>query len=203
MGGNASPLIADLTLAMCEFNFINQTNINTARSLTVYRYVDDVIAFNCNNFADLANTIYPPELELNQTNTSNSEANYLDIHVDMTNKSYNIYDKTNDFNFPVIKVPHRDSTIHSRTKIGVFKSELIRILRTSSNLTIFIADAKKHYKNFIDHKYNHTELTTAICNTFTKHTTQFLKGALSRLSIDCDWHQKPLPLFDKGGFAQF
>ena len=45
--------------------------------------------------------IYPSELQLNKTNTSDTEAAYLDMHLSISNVivSTKIYDKRDDFDF--------------------------------------------------------------------------------------------------------
>ena len=47
------------------------------------------------------NRIYPPELQLNKTNTSDTEALFLDLHLSISNGfvSSKIYDKRDDFDF--------------------------------------------------------------------------------------------------------
>ena len=53
------------------------------------------------------NRIYPPELQLNKTNTSDTKAPFLDLHLSISNEfvSSKIYDKRDDFDFDIINYP--------------------------------------------------------------------------------------------------
>ena len=52
----------------------------------------------------MVNRIYPPELQLNKANTSDTEAPFLDLHLSISNGfvSYKIYDKRDDFDFDIV-----------------------------------------------------------------------------------------------------
>ena len=51
----------------------------------------------------MVNRIYPPELQLNKTNTADTEAPFLDLHLSISNGfvSSKIYDKRDDFDFDI------------------------------------------------------------------------------------------------------
>ena len=53
----------------------------------------------------MVNQIYPPELQLNKANTSDTEALFLDLHLSISNGfvSSKIYDKRDDFDFDIVK----------------------------------------------------------------------------------------------------
>ena len=55
----------------------------------------------------MVNRIYPPELQLNTANTSDTEAPFLDLHLSISNGfvSSKIYDKRNDFDFWMVTFP--------------------------------------------------------------------------------------------------
>ena len=55
MGGNASPLIADLTLCMMEFNYCKS---HARSNILAVRYIDDILALNCPDFINKAASIY-------------------------------------------------------------------------------------------------------------------------------------------------
>ena len=52
----------------------------------------------------MVNRIYPPELQLNKANTSDTEAPFLDLHLSISNGfvSSKIYDKRDDFDFDIV-----------------------------------------------------------------------------------------------------
>ena len=52
----------------------------------------------------MVNTIYPKELQLNQTNTSDTKAPFLDLCLSISNDiiSSKLYDKRDDFSFDIV-----------------------------------------------------------------------------------------------------
>ena len=63
------------------------------------RYLDDLLNIDNPYFEGMVNRIYPPELQLNKANTSDTEAPFLDLHLSISNGfvSSKIYDKRDDF----------------------------------------------------------------------------------------------------------
>ena len=82
----------------------------------------------------MVNCIYPTELQLNKTNSSDTEAPFTDLNLCISNGtvSTKICDKRDDFDF--VNFPFLDGDYPLRTSYGVYISQLIRFARTSSNL---------------------------------------------------------------------
>ena len=110
MGTNCAPLVADLFLFCYERDFMtslsydNQADIIEAFYSTS-RYLDNLLNIDNPYFEGMVNKIYPPELQLNKANTSDTETPFLDLHLSISNGfvSSKIYDKRDDFdivNFP-------------------------------------------------------------------------------------------------------
>ena len=55
----------------------------------------------------MVNRIYPPELQLNKANTSDTEAPFLDLHSSISNGFVlsKIYYKRDDFDFEIVNFP--------------------------------------------------------------------------------------------------
>ena len=70
----------------------------------------------------MINRIYPPELQLNKTNTSDTEAPFLDLHLSMSNGcvSPKIYDKRDDFDFDIVNFPFSDGDVPRSTSYGLY-----------------------------------------------------------------------------------
>ena len=49
------------------------------------RYLDDRLNIGIPHFEGMVNKIYPPELQLNKVNTSDTEAPFLDLHLSISN----------------------------------------------------------------------------------------------------------------------
>ena len=86
MGTNCTPLVADLFLFRFERDFMislsdnNQADIIEALNSTS-SYLDDLLNIDNPYFERMVNQIYPPELQLNKANTSDTLAPFLDLHL--------------------------------------------------------------------------------------------------------------------------
>ena len=84
MGTNSAPLVADLVCQerdfMKDIYTVNQADIIKAFNSTS-RYLDDLLNIDNPYFEEMVNQIYPPELQLNKANTSDTEAPFLDLHL--------------------------------------------------------------------------------------------------------------------------
>ena len=71
------------------------------------RYLDDLLTIDNPYFEGMVNRIYPPELQLNKANTSDTEAPFLDLHLSISNGfvSSKIYDKRDAFDFDIVNFP--------------------------------------------------------------------------------------------------
>ena len=63
--------------------------------------MDDILNIDNDYFDNIASQIYPSELQLNKTNTSDTEAAFLDLLLSISNDivSSKIYDKRDDYDF--------------------------------------------------------------------------------------------------------
>ena len=80
----------------------------------------------------MVSQLYPSELKLNNANTSDTEAAFLDLHLSISNDivSTKIFDKRDDFDLSIFHSPRSAS-------YGVYISQLIRFARASSYVTDF------------------------------------------------------------------
>ena len=90
MGTNGAPLVDDLFLFCYERDFMTSlSNVKQAEIIeafkTTSRYLDDLLNIDNRYFEGIVNSIYPPELQLNEANTSDTEAPFLDLHLSISN----------------------------------------------------------------------------------------------------------------------
>ena len=138
MGTNCVPLVADSFLFCYERDFMkdlssdNQADVIKAFNSTT-RYLDDLLNIDNHYFEGMVNQIYPPDLQLNKTYTSDTEAPFLDLHLSITNGfvSSKIYDKCDDFDFDIVYFPFLDGDDPRRPSYGVYISQLIKFARCS------------------------------------------------------------------------
>ena len=84
----------------------------------------------------MVSQIYPSELQLNKTSTSDTKAAFLDLHLSISNDivSTKIYDKRDNFDFEIDNFPFLDGDVPRSTSYGVYISQLIRLARASSHV---------------------------------------------------------------------
>ena len=84
----------------------NKADITEAFNSTS-RYLDNFLNIDNPYFEGMVNQIYPPELQLNKANTSDTEAPLLDLHLSISYGivSCKIYDKRDDFDFDIVNFP--------------------------------------------------------------------------------------------------
>ena len=118
-------------------------NVLSPRDL-VFRPDNMTKLYNTHNidnpyFEGMVNQIYPPELQLNKANTSDTEAPFLDLHLSISNGfvSSKIYDKRDDFDFDIVNFPFLDGDVPRRPSYGVYISQLIRFARVCSHVDDF------------------------------------------------------------------
>ena len=80
------------------------------------RYLDDLLNIDNPYFEGMVNQIYPPELQLNKANISDTEAPFLDLHLSVANGfvSSKIYDKRDDFDFDIVNFLFLDGDVPRR-----------------------------------------------------------------------------------------
>ena len=78
----------------------------------------------------MVNRIYPPELQLNKANTSDTEVPFLDLHLSISNGfvSSKIYDKRDDFDFDIVNSPFLDGDVPRSTSYGFIFLNLFGLL---------------------------------------------------------------------------
>ena len=109
MGTNCAPLGADLFLFCYERDFMTSlSDVKQAEIIEEFkstsRCLDDLLNVDNTYFDGVVNRIYPPELQLNKANTSDTEAPFLDLHLSISKGfvSSRIYVKRDDFDFDIV-----------------------------------------------------------------------------------------------------
>ena len=193
MGTNCAPLLADLFLYSYEAEFIQKLlkdgNKKLASSFNfTYRYIDDVLSLNNPKFSDYLHQIYPDELEIKDTTDSRKSASYLDIHLEMDNKGKlctSLFDKRDDFNFPIINFPVLSSNIPASPAYGVFVSQMIRYARACSNYQEFLVRAKLLTSKLLTQGYVIPRLRSTFKKFYGRHqdlVTHFGKSVTSMMT---------------------
>jgi hypothetical protein len=132
-GNNASPFIADLTLTAMELVFTNSLpSYIKDKQIAVFRYMDDILVVHDQriNIHNLIAEVYDHNLDLVQTNSSDTTADFLDLSITITNNMLHskIYNKTDNYTFPIIRYPHSISVIPKNIIANTITGECRRFI---------------------------------------------------------------------------
>ena len=133
--------------------------------------MDDVLNIDNPYFEGMVNRIYPPELQLNKANTSDTEAPFLDLHLSISNGfvSSKIYDKRDDFDFDIVNFPFLDGDVPRSTSYGVYISQLIRFARVFSHVVDFNARNKSLTVKLLQQGYRYHKLRKTFSKFYRRH----------------------------------
>ena len=148
----------------------NQADVIKAFNLT-FLYLDDLLNIDNPYFEGMVNQIYPPELQLNKANTSDTEAPFLDLHLSISNGfvSSKIYDKRDDFDFDIVDFPFLDDDVPRRPSYGVYISQLIRFARVCSHVDDFNTHNKCLTAQLLKQGYRYHKLRKAFSKFYRRH----------------------------------
>ena len=177
MGTNCAPLLADLFLHSYEADFLQSLLDKKDRKLALsfnltFRYIDDVLSLNNPRFGDFLHLIYPKELEIKDTTDSEKSASYLDLHLEIDTQgelSTKLYDKRDDFNFPIVNFPFLCGNIPSAPAYGVYVSQLIRYSRACKAYIDFLDRAVRLTQKLLTQGYVVPRLLSSLKKFYGRH----------------------------------
>ena len=164
------------------------------------RYIDDII-FIIDNPAFAEHIpdkhVYPRELQLNKANTSDKETSFLDLNIKVIGNDIHtsVYDKHDDFGFPIVKFPWLSGDDPRLPSYGIYFSRLVRLTRCCTSVFYFHSKKSVNYFKTIDtwlqiskasenvRKILEVQLGTSVhilCNIVSRN--MYLKESLIRYS---------------------
>ena len=114
----------------------------------------------------MVNRIYPPELQLNKANTSDTEAPFSISNGFVSSK---IYDKRDDFDFDIVNFPFLDGDVPRSASYGVYICQLIRFARVSSHVVDFNARNKSLTAKLLQQGYRYHKLRKTFFKFYRRH----------------------------------
>ena len=129
VGTNCAPLIADLFLYCYERDFMS--NLQKSKRFDLIdkfndtsRYLDDIFTI---------------ELQLNKANTSDKETSFLDLNIKVICNNIHtiVYDKRDDFGFPIVNFPWLSGDVPRLPSYGIYISQLVRFARCCTSVLDF------------------------------------------------------------------
>ena len=73
-------------------------------------HLDDLLNIDNPYFEQMVGQIYPTELQINEVNSSDTEAPFLDLNLSIINGIFS--SKNYDFNFEIVNLPFLDRDVH-------------------------------------------------------------------------------------------
>ena len=103
------------------------------------RYLDDIFTIDNPEFEKHIPDIYPAELQLNKANTSDKETSFLDLNIKVIGSDIHtsVYDKRDDFGFPIVNFPWLSGDVPRLPSYGIYISQLVRFARCCTSVLDF------------------------------------------------------------------
>ena len=135
----------------------------------------------CSRFGDYLYRIYLNELDVKDITATQKSASYLDLQLEIDNGGIlktKLYDKRDDFNFPIINFLFISINIPASSAYEVYISQLIRYSRTGAHYYDFWTELscwRKCFSNKValhlgwSHRYKHSPVVITIWLTVAKY----------------------------------
>ena len=127
---------------------------------------------NNSRFGDYIHLIYPNELEIKDTTDSPKSASYLDLYLEIDSRgklNTKLYDKRDDFNFPIVNFPFLSSNIPSAPAYGVYISQLIRFARACEQYRDFLDRANRLTSKLLSQGFVAPRLKSSLQKFYGRH----------------------------------
>ena len=181
MGSDPAPFMANLFLYHYESKFLKQyktVNMTKARKFNnVFRFIDDLCAVNDDGeFEKNIKNIYPEELELKKENAGLDHASFLDLNINISNRKFSLklYDKRDDFNFDIVRMPFLSNNMPSRIFYSSYSSELLRIARCTTERDDFLVSCDSLVDRMWSQGAKLNKARVSIRRVFSKHKSAFV-----------------------------
>ena len=139
-------LSAILSLTFCHWqnvidilSFCHQRHDLIDMFNDISRYLDDTFTIDNPEFEKYIPDIYPAELQLNKANTSDKEASFSDLNIKVIGSDIHtsVYDKRDDFGFPIVNFPWLSGDVPRLPSYGIYISQLVRFARCCTSVLDF------------------------------------------------------------------
>ena len=149
MGSDPAPFFANLFLSYFEWQYMKnlnkENNILAHKFNYTFRYIDDLITINSlDHFDKSIEKIYPTELKLKNKSSSSYEATFLDLHIKVENSRFStrLYDKRDDFNFHVVRMPFKNSLMPTKMFESSINAEILRVCKATTEYCQFVQSVR-------------------------------------------------------------
>ena len=138
------------------------------------RYLDDIFTIDNPEFEKHIPDIYPTELQLNKATTSDKETSFLDLNIKVVGSDVHtsVYDKRDDFGFPIINFPWFSGDVPRLPSYVVYISQPVRFARCCTSVSDYPFQKSSNYFHiltqgtYITSFENHLESSSGHTLTF-------------------------------------
>ena len=196
------PVVADLFLYSYEAEFV-QSLLRAGKKRIAqqfnftYRHIDDVLSLKYNVCRVFGEFIYQREFEIKETTEAATFASYrylnCYLYIDNGKRATKLYDKWDDFNFPIVNFPLLSSNTLSASAYGVYVSQLICYARACSKYQDFTERGKVLTTRLFSQGYQRTKQVTTLIQLYGRHHDLVYpyNVAVSRIISDVFANDKP------------
>ena len=190
MDTNCAPLIADLFLYCYERDFMS--NLQKSKRFDLIdkfndtsRYLDDIFTIDNPAFAEHIPDIYPRELQLNKENTSDKETSFLDLNIKVIGNDIHtsVYDKRDDFGFPIVNFPWLIGDVPRLPSYGIYISQLVRFARCCTSVFDFHSKNLQITSKHLTQGHRYHKLRKTFFSSYSELLSKF--GAISFQEYVC------------------
>jgi hypothetical protein len=149
----------------------------------------DVLSLNNSRFGDFIDRIYPIELDIKDTTDTERSVSYLDLHLDIDSEGRlrtKLYDKRDDFNFPIVNFPFIWSNIPAAPVYGVFTSLLIRYSRACNSYQDFLDRGLLLTRRLLNQGFLLAKLKSSLQRSYGLHHNLFDRYGISMSQMTTD-----------------
>ena len=121
--------------------------------------------------------IYPAELQLNKANTSDKETSFLDLNIKVIGSDIHtsVYDKRDDFGFPIVNFPWLSGDVPRLPSYGIYISQLVRFARCCTSVLDFHSKTLQFTSKLLTQGYRYHKLRKHLESSLD-HTLNFCRN---------------------------
>ena len=151
---------------------VNQLPKHDSQNRPRLCYIDDVLSLNNSRIGDFVDCIYSIELEIKHTTDTDMSASYLDLHLAIDSEGRlrtKLYDKRDDFNFPIVNFPFICRNIPAAPAYGVYISRLIEYSRACGSYHDFLDRGLLLTRKLLNQGFLLAKLKSSLRTFFDRH----------------------------------
>ena len=143
------------------------------------RYLDDIFTIDNPGFEKHIPDIYPTELQLNKANTSDKETFFLYLYIKVigSDAHTSVYDKRDDFGFPIVNSPWLSGDVPSLPLYSVYISQFVRFPSCCTSVSDFNSKNLQLTSKLITRDYRYHKLRKTFGKLYRSYSDLLSKFA--------------------------